>query len=86
MKLRQGLTALVRVRTGRVSLRLALRQLGHWQSGSDDLFYFRHRNFLFRHNRFSALFFSMKVEESEKIDLVSLESCIIDFKDKQVWI
>jgi hypothetical protein len=44
-------------------------------------YFFRHRNALFRHSTFSALFFSMKVAESGKIVLVS---CIIDFKDKQV--
>ena len=36
-----------------------------------------------RHNRFSTLFFSIKVAESEKI--VSI-SCIIDFKDIPVWL
>jgi hypothetical protein len=29
-------------------------------------FYFGHKNSLFGHNRFFTLFFSMKVEESEK--------------------
>jgi hypothetical protein len=46
----------------------------------DDIF-FRHRTALFRHSRFSTLFFSMKEAESGKIILVS---CIIDFKDKEV--
>jgi hypothetical protein len=45
------------------------------------LIFFRHRNSFFRHNRFSTLFFSMKIAESGKIVLVS---CIIDFKDIQV--
>ncbi len=37
----------------------------------------------FRHNRFSTLFFSIKIAESGKIGLVR---CIIDFKDIQVWL
>jgi hypothetical protein len=44
-----------------------------------DVFCFCHKNF--GHNRFSTLFFSMKVAESEKIVLAS---CIIDFEDIQV--
>ncbi len=40
-----------------------------------------HENSLFGHNRFSTLFFSMKVAESDKIVLAS---CILDFKDIQV--
>ncbi len=50
-------------------------------SRSHVLVFFCHKNSLFRHNRFSTLFFSMKVAESGKIVLVS---CIIDFKDIQV--
>ncbi len=46
-----------------------------------DTFFFRHKNSLFRHNRFSTIFFSMKIAESGKIVRVS---CIIDFKDIQV--
>ncbi len=42
---------------------------------------FRYKNALFRHNRFSTLFFSMKMTESGKI---ILGSCIIDFKEVQV--
>jgi hypothetical protein len=47
-------------------------------AGVDVLILFLHKNSLFRHNRFSAIFFSMKIAESDKIVLVS---CIIDFKD-----
>jgi hypothetical protein len=47
----------------------------------DVFFLFRHKNSLFRHNRFSTLFFSMKEAESGEIIKVS---CFIDFKDKQV--
>ncbi len=39
--------------------------------------------FTFSHNRFAALFYSMKVEELGKVVLVS---CIIYFKDIQVWL
>ncbi len=46
-------------------------------------FFFGHKNSLFGHNRFSTLFFSMKIAESEKIVLAS---CIIEFKDIQVWL
>jgi hypothetical protein len=46
-----------------------------------DIFCFGHKNSLFGHNRFSTLFFLMKVAESEKIVLAS---CTIDFKDIQV--
>jgi hypothetical protein len=49
-------------------------------TSTHDIFFFRHKNSLFRHNRFSTLFFSMKIAESGKIVLVS---CIIDFKDIQ---
>jgi hypothetical protein len=45
----------------------------------DDAFVLRHRNALFRHNRFLTLFFSMKAAESGKI---VLRSCIIDFNEK----
>jgi hypothetical protein len=44
---------------------------------------FSPQNALFRHNRFSTIFFSMKMVESGKIVLVS---CIIDFKEVQVWL
>jgi hypothetical protein len=44
-------------------------------------FTFSPQNAFFRHNRFSTLFFSMKMVESGKIVLVS---CIIDFKEIQV--
>jgi hypothetical protein len=55
---------------------------GGTKLGVDDiLIFFRHKNSLFRHNRFSTLFFSMKIAESGKIVLVS---CIIDFKDIHV--
>ncbi len=47
------------------------------------LIIFRHKYSLVRHNRFSTLFFSMKIAESGKIVVVS---CIIDFKDIQVWL
>ncbi len=48
---------------------------------TDALIFFRQKTSLLRHNRFSTLFFSMKIEETGKIFLVS---CIIDFNDKQV--
>ncbi len=47
-----------------------------------DIYFFGHKNPLFGHNRFSTLFFAMKVAESEKIVLAS---GIIDFKDIHVW-
>ncbi len=50
---------------------------------SYDLIFFGHENSLFGHNRFSTFFFSMKMAESEKIVLAS---CILDFKDIQVWL
>ncbi len=48
-----------------------------------DLIFFGHENSLFGHNRFSTLFFSMKVAESE---IIVLANCILDFKDIQVWL
>ncbi len=47
------------------------------------IIFFGHKNSLFGHNRFSTLFFSMKIAESEKIVLAS---CMIEFKDIQVWL
>ncbi len=45
------------------------------------ILFFWLQKFTFGHNRFSTLFFSMKVAKSEKIVLAS---CIIDFKDIQI--
>ncbi len=48
-----------------------------------EILFFRHKNSLFRHNRFSTLLFSMKVAESGEFVLVSW---IIDFKDIKLWL
>ena len=45
---------------------------------SSTNFFFAHKNILFANNRFSIVFFSTKMTESEKFVLVS---CIIDFDD-----
>jgi hypothetical protein len=46
-----------------------LAKLGAGQAGSrqaDHFIFFGHKNSLFGHNRYSTLFFPMKVAESEK--------------------
>ncbi len=53
------------------------------RNGINDLIFFGHENSLFGHNRSSTFVFSMKMAESEKIVLAS---CILDFKDIQVWL
>ena len=54
----------------------------HWLSIT-MMHFFVHKNSFFAHNRFSTVFFSMTMAESEKIFLAS---CIIDFGDIQVWL
>ncbi len=54
-----------------------------WTDDKNDIFFFGHKNSLFGHNRFSTLFFSMKVAESE---IIVLANCILDFNDIQVWL
>ena len=54
-------------------IRLRQRDLPHMMH-----FFFAHKNSLFAHSRFSRVFFSMKMAESEKI--ISL-SCIINFDE-----